>query len=114
MTQPVAGQVEAIEHGVRPRVVGAHTVGAPDGGPGLPITMWSRSHGDLRVPHFVGMHALQWLPLLLLTWRAVRRVANDGVERAIVLAASVASVLVFVAVLAQALQGLPLISLPGS
>lgn len=42
----------------------AHTVGAPDGEEAKGLLNWSRKYGDLRIAHFLGMHALQGLPLL--------------------------------------------------
>lgn len=64
MTSPTALQMAQLNAGGHPDMIGAHTVGLSDGGPGLPILGWSTVAGDLRIPHFVGMHALQALPLL--------------------------------------------------
>ncbi|MEV6875438.1 hypothetical protein [Amycolatopsis sp. NPDC051128] len=71
MTNPTAQQLAQWRTGGRPDLVGGHTVGLADGGPGLPILGWSTVAGDLRIPHFVGMHALQALPLLAIALAAL-------------------------------------------
>ncbi len=66
MLAPSPEQREILQRGEMPELLGHHTVGAPDGGPGMPLTNWSITHGDLRVAHFVGLHGMQVVPFL--TW----------------------------------------------
>ena len=64
MTSPTSAQMALLQAGQHSAMIGAHTVGAPDGGPGLPLLGWSTTNGDLRIGHFVGLHGLQIIPLL--------------------------------------------------
>lgn len=104
MTGPTAAQLDDWQG-----IAGAHTVGLADGGPGLPVLGWSTVAGDLRIPHFVGMHALQLIPLaLLLLELASRRVTilrSATVRRDLVWVVTVAYVATLGLLTWQALQG---------
>lgn len=92
-------------------IIGAHTVGAADGGPGLPLLGWSTTGGDYRVAHFIGMHALQLLPLLGITLhlagRRISALRSDEVRRRLVVAASIAYLAALALLTAQAAAGQP-------
>ena len=108
MVTPTTQQLADARAGKGMRIAGAHTVGAPDGGPGLPGTGWSTTHGDLRVPHFIGLHAMQALPILALGVSR-HRFTPDRRTRLVVMG-SVVYLGLFVTLLMQALSGSPLIA----
>ncbi|KAB1937003.1 hypothetical protein F8271_20320 [Micromonospora sp. ALFpr18c] len=88
---------------------GAHSVGVPDGGPGLPVVGWSTTGGDLRIGHFVGLHALQALPILaILLTRFATRLDERTRVRLLVVAGGAYGVLTVVLTW-QALRGQPLL-----
>ena len=103
MTRPTPAQLADMRAGKRVTTIGAHSVGGMDGGPGLPVTCWSREHGDMRVPHFVGLHAVQSLALIAVGLRRWRR--SEAVRVRALLAAATCYALLFVLLLWQALQG---------
>jgi len=107
MTRPTDTQLTQARVTHRMTTAGAHTVGAPDGGPGLPGTGWSTEHGDLRVPHFAGLHAVQVLALVAF---AVSRRGTTASSVRLVQSAAVSYALLFGILLTQALRGESIVS----
>jgi hypothetical protein len=111
MTRPTAAQLAEARAGGRMTTAGAHTVGGVDGGPGVPVTGWSREHGDVRVAHFIGLHALQALALIAVGLRRWRRPEAVRVRAMLAAAASYASL--FLVLLWEALRGQSVVA-PGA
>lgn len=104
MTGPQGDQITNYQG-----IIGAHTVGQADGGPGLPLLGWSTVAGDLRIPHFVGMHALQLLPAALivieLLARRILRLRDETVRWRIVAIVAGTYALTLAVLTGQALRG---------
>jgi hypothetical protein len=89
---------------------GQNVVGVAPGGPGLPVVNWSTMGGDLRIAHFLGIHAIQILPIA--GWLIGRLQVLGGsmqVKRIQVVVVSATYVLVIGFVFMQALDGTPLV-----
>ena len=105
MTVPNSRQLADAHATGRLPISGAHTVGAPDGGRGLPVTGWSVDHGDLRIAHFMGMHGLQVLPLLAWWIARPKARASERTQRNLIFAAATSYLALFGLILRQAFRG---------
>ncbi len=85
-----------------------HGIPGPDGGPGLPFVNWSTTGGDLRIAHFLGLHALQMLPALGWALDRGRASAPDARRRTIAVGGALWLALMAVA-LWLAVTGRPLL-----
>jgi hypothetical protein len=112
MTRPTAAQQASFRDGTFAGTIGGHSVGVADDGPIMPVTGWSTTAGDLRVAHFVGLHALQALPLvavlLALLAGRVAVLRAEGVRTRLVVVASAGYAALTLLALWQALRGQPL------
>ncbi len=114
MTQPTPEQLSALQAGETVSIIGAHSVGVADGGPGLPFVGWSSEGGDIRVAHFVGLHALQIIPLLgIVVNRRFRTRLSDGRRTALVAIGGLGYLGLVLLLLWQALRAQPLIAPDG-
>lgn len=84
----------------------AHTVGAADGGPGLPFVNWSTVAGDIRSAHFFTLHGLQVIPIAAVL---LSRYAGSSATRWVI-----ATIVIYtswcILLHLRALQGLPLLT----
>ena len=89
---------------------GGHSVGTRDGGPSLPVLGWDTTGGDLRIPHFVGLHALQILPLLAIALTLLPRTARlaELTRVRLLLTGALGYTGLFALVFWQALRGQPI------
>jgi hypothetical protein len=90
---------------------GSHTVGAPDGGAGLPFLNWSTIGGDLRIAHFIALHAIQIIPLFAYVLSQMSPIPTVKQRKFAVTALAIVVALAVGATFVQAAMGRPLLAL---
>ncbi len=111
MTMPTGAQLAHAQNTGEMPQAGAHTVGLADGEGGkLPVVGWNTEAGDLRVGHFIGMHAMQVLPLLGAFIVAQNAALSQRKQKQLVWIAGAGYLGVVVLVTWQALQGEALVA----
>jgi hypothetical protein len=88
---------------------GAHTVGVADGGPGLPFVNWSTIGGDLRIAHFIAIHAIQIVPLFAYVLSQMAPIPAVRQRRLAIAALAIVVSLAVGATFVQAALGRPLL-----
>ena len=89
----------------------SHSIGAADGGRGLPFINWSVTDGDLRAAHFIGLHAFQAIPLAALLFQYLNKKFSFPSPTILTVIFAVIYFSTFSLVFMQALAGKPLIKL---
>jgi hypothetical protein len=87
---------------------GQSVMGVAPGGPALPVLNWSTMGGDFRVAHFLGIHALQILPIAGWLIDRLKGLPRRAKPTAVV-AVSAGYVLLMGFVFMQAMNGVPLV-----
>lgn len=109
MTSPSKEDLKKAEANKGPIgiVMGSHSVNETDETKRLPFTSWARTGGDLRIAHFLGLHALQALLLLGFLLRRINFSYKSGLWIVNAVGISYTGLIIFT--LIQALNGIPLI-----
>ena len=111
MPRPTPTQLETLQRGRPTPLIGSHTVGVEDDTHyEVPLTRWNTQSGDLRVSHFIGLHALQVLPLIGL-WLSRRRRLDSQLATKFTWIAGAGYFGLTLTTLVQALRGVPLFAL---
>jgi hypothetical protein len=109
MTSPSKEDIQRAEINKGPIgiTMGSHSVGETDETKRLPLTGWARTGGDLRIAHFLGLHAIQILFLIGLFIRSLKINYKSGLVIVCAIGLLYSGFIAFT--LLQALNGIPLV-----